>query len=94
MCTGRAFPVRDEARVDEALEKDMQTVLSVVTLGRAQERVGDQKQAAAELMMYVQGVGSLTEEALAIIAQELNVRRVVFTEDARAFMDFRIKPQS
>ncbi|MGI5908261.1 MAG: isoleucine--tRNA ligase [Christensenellales bacterium] len=87
------FPVCDEARVDEALEKDMQTVLSVVTLGRACRNASGIRNRQPLSTMYVQGVGSLTEEALAIIAQELNVRRVVFTEDARAFMDFRIKPQ-
>ncbi|MFZ5975071.1 MAG: isoleucine--tRNA ligase [Bacillota bacterium] len=87
------FPMCDKARVDAALEKNMEAVLAVVTLGRACRNTSGIKNRQPLSTMYVQGVDGLTGETLSIVAQELNIRRVVFTGDARAFMDFRIKPQ-
>lgn len=87
------FPACDDARVDAALEKDMEAVLAVVTLGRACRNTSGIKNRQPLSTMYVQGVDGLTDETLSIVAQELNIKCVVFTDDARAFMDFKIKPQ-
>lgn len=87
------FPACDAARMDAALEKGMEAVLAVVTLGRACRNTSGIKNRQPLDTMYVQGVNGLEREYLDIVAQELNIRNVVFTEDARAFIDFKIKPQ-
>jgi isoleucyl-tRNA synthetase len=87
------FPACDAARIDAALEKGMEAVLAVVTLGRACRNTSGIKNRQPLDTMYVQGVDGLEGEYLGIVAQELNIRNVVFTEDARAFIDFRVKPQ-
>ncbi len=87
------FPTCDEAFVDEKLESSMNAVLKVVTLGRACRNLSGIKNRQPLNTLHVQGVESLGNEYTEIIALELNIKDIAFTNDISEFMDYQIKPQ-
>ena len=87
------FPVSDAAMIDPALEKQMALVLDVVNLSRAARAKSQLKTRQPLAVLYVRGEGMLEEEYAALVADELNVKRVVFTDDTRDFTTYHIKPQ-
>jgi isoleucyl-tRNA synthetase len=86
------FPAWDAARIDEALEGHMDTLLRVVQLGRACRNAGGIKTRQPAPALYVRGA-DLPKAFVALAADELNVKAVRFTEDTRAFTTYRLKPQ-
>ncbi|MEG0767651.1 MAG: DUF5915 domain-containing protein, partial [Clostridia bacterium] len=86
------FPVWNEALMDPALETHMESLLSVVQLGRACRNTASMKVRQPAAALYVKGT-ELPVELVALAADELNVKRVVFTEDARPFTTYKLKPQ-
>ena len=70
----------------------MQSVLSVVVLGRAVRAASGQKNRQPLPALYATGE-PLGEEYANIIADELNVKKVEFTDDTRAYTTYNIKPQ-
>src|SRR5215471_14280701 len=90
------FPVEDRARIDEELEGRMTIVRSVVSLARKLRE--DQKlkvrQPLASLTV-VSRDGKITaaaRAAAALIADELNVKRVDTSADEAAYCTWQIKP--
>ena len=86
------FPVADAAFIDAALEENMGCVLEIVTLGRSARNNAALKIRQPLACLYVQGA-PLPEQYAAIIAEELNVKRVDFVTDASSFISYRVKPQ-
>ena len=86
------FPKADMALVDKALEDDMEAVIAIVQLGRACRSAANMKVRQPARVLYVKGA-NLPEAMAALIADELNVKRVEFVSDARAFTSYKIKPQ-
>ena len=86
------YPVCDEARIDKQLESEMDEVAQAVTLGRACRNTANIKVRQALSTLYVKG-SKLSEACAALIRDELNVERVEFIDDARAFTSYQIKPQ-
>ncbi len=86
------YPVADMARVDAALEKEMEIVISAVQLGRACRNAAAMKVRQPAAALYIKGA-QLSEKMAALIADELNVKAVRFVDDARAFTTYKIKPQ-
>ena len=86
------FPVADESRIDEALNAQMGTLLSIVSLGRACRNASALKVRQPLKAMYVKGA-KLEGAFVSLAADELNVKEVVFTDDARAFTTYNLKPQ-
>ena len=87
------FPVADESRIDKDLEASMDEVLKVVVLGRACRNMSSIKNRQPLADMYVRAPGKLDDYYVRIIEEELNVRRVTFTDDVRDFTTYTFKPQ-
>ena len=90
------WPGLDEAAIDEGLSQEMQVVRDVVSLGlqtRASHKLKvRQPLAEAEVIL---GHPELTDRVgpyAGLIAEELNVKRVVFTQDAADLVTFQVKP--
>ena len=87
------FPVCDESFIDKELEAGMDSILSIVTLGRAARSLANTKNRQPLSEMFVQGVAALPELYTEIIESELNVKAVRYVKDASAFISYRVKPQ-
>ena len=88
-----SFPEVLTSFVDADLEKDMDAVLSIVTLGRAARASASVKNRQPLAAMYVQAAAELGESYLEIIRDELNVKEVLFTDSVRAFTTYTFRPQ-
>ncbi len=86
------FPVADESLIDEELNRQMAVLLDIVGLGRACRNASSLKVRQPLNAMYVKGA-KLESAYVALAADELNVKEVVFTDDARAFTTYNLKPQ-
>ncbi|TNF26398.1 MAG: isoleucine--tRNA ligase [Deltaproteobacteria bacterium] len=90
------WPAYDEALIDEALSLEMKTVRDVVSLG-LQTRATYKLKVRQPLKMVeiVLGHADLTariEPYAELIADELNVKQVVFTQDAGDLVSYMVKP--
>ena len=87
------FPVANEAHIDKDLEVKMEEVLKVVVLGRAARNTANIKNRQPIGRMFVKAETALPEFYQEIIQDELNVKKVEFTDDVRAFTSYSFKPQ-
>jgi len=87
------FPSYNEAHIDEELEKNMEYVLDIVVLGRACRNTANIKNRQPIGKMYVKADAKLDAFYTAIIADELNVKNVEFTDDTSALTSYTFKPQ-
>ena len=87
------FPKADAAWIDKKLEKDMETVLKAVVMGRACRNTANIKNRQPISTMFVKTEHDLTDFYKDIIAEELNVKEVRFTGDVREFTSYIFKPQ-
>ena len=87
------FPEVHEAWIDKKLEADMDLVLQVVVQGRACRNAANIKNRQPIGQMYIKAAFELPEFFKEIIADELNVKKVDFTEDVSAFTSYSFKPQ-
>ncbi len=87
------FPVAEERFIDKKLEKEMQEVLQIVVLGRACRNAANIKQRQPIATMYVKAEQELPEFFREIVADELNVKNMEFTNDVRSFTAYTFKPQ-
>ncbi|MGN1019004.1 MAG: isoleucine--tRNA ligase [Aristaeellaceae bacterium] len=86
------FPVADMGRVDKDMEEQMEGLLEVVQLGRACRNAANMKVRQPSARLFVKGV-TFTEAYQALCEDELNVKQVIFTESARDFTTYKLKPQ-
>lgn len=86
------FPEADLSRIDEPLNRQMAALLEIVSLGRAGRNLASLKVRQPLKTMYVKGA-KLDDAFVSLLADELNVKEVVFTDDARAFTTYNLKPQ-
>lgn len=87
------FPIADALFVDKELEKNMDEVLKIVVLGRAARNTANVKNRQPIGTMYISGSQEMDQFYTAIIAEELNVKQIVFKEDLSAYTDYSFKPQ-
>ena len=87
------FPVYDASKVDAKLEQDMDEVLDIVILGRAARNTSGLKNRQPIGKMYVKAKHALADFYVEIIEDELNVKKVEFRDDVRAFTSYTFKPQ-
>ena len=87
------FPEVLTSFVDEELEKNMDVVLSVVTIGRAARASAAVKNRQPLATMFVKADATLGEDYVDIIRDELNVKDVVFTDSVRDFTTYTFRPQ-
>lgn len=86
------FPVPNEKWIDEDLEKYMDEVLRVVVLGRSCRNTANIKNRQPIGKMFVKA-DELPEIYKSIIAEELNVKEVVLTEEVAELTTYSFKPQ-
>ncbi len=87
------FPTADAKMVDKELEKNMDAVLKIVVMGRACRNGANIKNRQPIASMFVKAPFELPEFFQEIIEEELNVKKVTFTEDVSSFTDYAFKPQ-
>ncbi len=86
------FPVCDATAIDRDMEKQMDALLEVVQLGRSCRNAASLKVRQPLQKLYVRGA-SFEKAYQELCEDELNVKEVIFTEDARAFTTYKLKPQ-
>ena len=87
------FPKYDESKIDRQLEDKMEEVLDIVVLGRACRNAANIKNRQPIGKMYVKAEHELDGFYKDIIADELNIKDVEFTDNVRACTTYSFKPQ-
>ncbi len=87
------FPEADESMIDKSLEENMEEVVDVVVLGRACRNAAAIKNRQPVAKMYVKADKTPDESFIAVIAEELNVKTVEFTDNVSEFTTYTFKPQ-
>ena len=87
------YPVANETFVDKQLEEDMKDLLEVVVMGRACRNTANIKNRQPIGNMFIKADFTLGDFYKEIIADELNVKNVIFTDDVREFTSYTFKPQ-
>ena len=87
------FPKVNEQFIDKKLEETMDDVLDAVVIGRACRNSTNIKNRQPISKMFIKADWKLDEFYTAIIADELNVKEVEYTDDVRAFTSYSFKPQ-
>lgn len=87
------YPAAQNEFIDKDLEKNMDLVLKTVVLGRAARNTANIKNRQPIGNMYVKADFSLPNEFIDIIANELNVKNIIFTDEVREFTTYKFKPQ-
>jgi len=88
------YPAANEGRIDDALDDAMAAARQIVELGRrirTETRVRV-RQPLAEAIVHYPGDHRALEPMLDLVAEELNVKRVVFAESAEQLGRWRAKP--
>ncbi len=87
------FPKVQEAWDQPELEEKMEVVKQVVALGRACRNTAGIKNRQPIAEMFVKAPSVLDDLYVEIIRDELNVKKVQFTEDISGFITYTFKPQ-
>lgn len=87
------YPEVNEAYIDKQLEHNMDEVLKIVVMGRAARNTANLKNRQPIGQMFVKAPHILPVFYQEIIEEELNVKKVEFTDDVRAFTSYSFKPQ-
>ncbi len=87
------YPAVNEAYIDTELEANMENVLKLVVMGRACRNTSNIKNRQPIGQMFVKADFTLPEFYQEIVADELNVKNVKFTDDVRDFTSYSFKPQ-
>ncbi len=87
------FPVVRKEYIDADLEENMDKVLKYVVLGRACRNTANIKNRQPIGKIYVKAEGELPQMYRELVADELNVKQIVFTDDASGFTTYKFKPQ-
>lgn len=87
------FPVAKQEWIDKDLEENMEHLLDVVVMGRACRNTANIKNRQPIAKMYVKAAYELSEFYTTIIEDELNVKKVEFTDNIENFISYTFKPQ-
>lgn len=87
------FPVADETLINKELEEHMDNVLKLVVMGRACRNVVNIKNRQPIGQMFVKAAFEIPDFYKEIVAEELNIKAITFTDDVRAFTSYSFKPQ-
>ena len=86
------FPVADENAIDPKMEEQMEKLIEVVQLGRACRNLANAKVRQPLSLLLVRGA-SFDKPYAELAMDELNVKEVMFTDDASRFNGYKLKPQ-
>ena len=87
------FPVSNESYIDKELEDNMENVLETVVIGRACRNAANIKNRQPIGDMFIKAPFILSQFYIDIIEDELNVKKVTFKDDVRAYSSYSFKPQ-
>lgn len=89
------FPACDTKRIDKKLESEMAVVLEAATLGRSARNTSGLKnrQPLSRLLLAGEGAKRLDADMKAVIADELNVKKVETIDGAAEYVAYEVKPQ-
>ncbi len=87
------FPSADESVIDKELEENMEEVLQLVVMGRAARNTANIKNRQPIGIMFVKAKKEPDVFCQDIVRDELNVKKLVFTDDVRDFTSYTFKPQ-
>ena len=87
------FPECNEAWIDAELEENMEDLLEIVVMGRACRNAANIKNRQPIGKMFVKAPFQLSDFYKEIIEDELNVKKMSFTDDVRDFTSYSFKPQ-
>ena len=87
------FPAVNEDYIDTKLEDDMEEVLKIVVMGRAARNAANIKNRQPIGNMYVKAASVLDDVLVGIIENELNIKKITFTDDVSNFASYSFKPQ-
>jgi isoleucyl-tRNA synthetase len=88
------YPVADEGVLDDRLDEAMSAARGIVELGRrvrVETRIRT-RQPLAEAIVHLAGDHDVMRDVLVLVADELNVKSVVFAESEAPFGRWRAKP--
>lgn len=87
------YPQVKEEWIDTQLEDNMENVLAAVVIGRACRNATNIKNRQPIGQMFIKADWQLDDFFTSIIADELNVKKIEYTQDVRAFTSYSFKPQ-
>ena len=87
------YPQVKEEWIDTQLENNMENVLAAVVIGRACRNATNIKNRQPIGQMFIKADWQLDDFFTSIIADELNVKKIEYTQDVRAFTSYSFKPQ-
>ncbi len=79
--------------IDEALEENMAHLLEIVVMGRACRNAASLKNRQPLARMLVKSSWQLSDFYQTIIEDELNIKKVEFTDDIGGYISYSFKPQ-
>ena len=87
------YPKCDESLIDEAIEKRMDLVRDLISLGRnaREESKVKVRQPISEVILDGKNKSTI-EDLIDLVKEELNVKEVNFVEDLSEYMNFEVKP--
>lgn len=88
-----SFPEVDEGLINKEMEREMQTVLDIVVLGRSARNGSNRKNRQPLSVMYVKSDNKLEDSYIRIVTDELNIKSLEFIDDASQFISYSFKPQ-
>ncbi len=88
-----SYPAADESLIDKNLEENMDEVIDIVVLGRACRNAAAIKNRQPIAKMYVKTKQTPEDSFVSVIAEELNLKCVEFTDNVREFTTYSFKPQ-
>ncbi len=88
------YPVSDDDVIDAALDDAMEAARAIVELGRRVrvETKTRTRQPLGEAVVHYAGDHEALTEVMSLVADELNVKRIVFAESETSFGRWRAKP--
>lgn len=87
------WPKVESDRIDRDLESSMQTVLTIVNLGRSARNLSNIKNRQPLSKIFTNAAQDLDEEYVKIILDELNIKTMEFKNDLSSFVTYSFKPQ-
>jgi isoleucyl-tRNA synthetase len=87
------YPEANAAWINPELKAKMDEARDIVVLGRAGRNEANIKNRQPLAAMFVKTAAELPEYYQGIIRSELNVQKVVFTDDVRKYTNYMFKPQ-
>jgi isoleucyl-tRNA synthetase len=87
------FPVADEKYIDAAMEDEMQTIIDIVSLGRAARNDCQIKVRQPLSAIYLPDkVKSVTERMFDLIQEEINIHEIRYVAENDGFVQYELKP--